>query len=273
MLNKIENLYREMKKSYLGDRAALVPGQYWSQFVCLGSASDWHYRLRRLVPPEKKRVLIVGVHGGRDYFYFKSAGYDVTGLDLFPDLEFGNVAVGDIETADLPDRSFDCIVASAVIEHVNNDYGALRNIRRMLKDDGIFILGLPLYNDWEVTHLHIYSRESTRRLLRATGFRVEEHLEYPTLFIYPSLINAMNHALNAVAFLLFRKTFYASLLPPLWKLEYFLSRQHSWSFRAYRSFLGSFDNGVFMTLACRKGEVFDQAGFNRSRFDPSGPSA
>ncbi|MEK7506075.1 MAG: class I SAM-dependent methyltransferase [Patescibacteria group bacterium] len=267
-MKKIKNIYREMKKSYLGGKAALLPEKYWSQFVCVGAASDWHYLLERTIPKDKKKVLIVGVHGGRDYLYFKTAGYDVVGFDLFPDEDFGKVIIGNIEDAKLPDKSFDVIVASAIIEHVDDDYAALKNIRRILKNDGIFVIGIPFYNDWEITHMHIYSRESIRRLLKVAGFSVDQAFEYPNLFVYAPIANFLLFILNFFFFVLSGRTFYGAALPPFWKLEFFLSRQLSLPFRVFRSVAGWLNNGVFTTLICQKMEVFDQADFNKGRFEP-----
>lgn len=268
MYRKLKILYGRMQKEYLGDRAALVPEKYWPQFVCVGSASDWHYFFRRMVPKDKRKVLIVGVHGGRDFFYFKTERYDVRGQDLFPERDFGEIIVGNIEDVQLPEQSFDVVVASAVIEHVNNDYAALKNIRKALKNDGLFILSLPLYNDWEITHMHIYSRESIRRLTESSGFSIQESFAYPNLFFFPAVFNVANHALSAITFTLFKRTAYAYTLPPLWGIEYFLSRQHSLLFRAFRRFFGAFNNGTLLTVVCRKGEFKDQTDFNKTRFGP-----
>jgi len=270
---KLKDLYREMKKGYLGEKTALVPERYWSIFVCVGSASDWHYLFRRTIPKDKKKVLIIGVHGGRDFFYFKTEGYDVQGQDLFPDPDFGDVLVGNIEEVKLPERTFDVIVASAVIEHVNNDFLALKNIRGALKDDGLFVLNLPLYNDWEETHMHIYSRESIKRLAESSGFSIRGSFAYPNLFFFPAVFNIVNHALNAIIFTLFKKTVYTYTLRPLWKIEYFLSRQHSLPFRAFRRFFGALNNGTLLTVICRKSELKDQVDFNRTRFEPQKISA
>ena len=197
MRKKLKNLYRNVKESSLGEKAKLVPEKYWSQFVCLGSASDWHYWWSKIIPREKKKVLIVGVHGGRDYFYFKTAGYEVYGQDLFPDPDFGEMFVGNIENINLPENFFDVILASAVIEHLANDFLALENIRKALKDDGLFLNCFPLYNDWEETHLHIYSEKTMERLLKSAGFKVEKRLSSPNLFLFPQIFNFLNHALNA----------------------------------------------------------------------------
>ncbi len=267
MLGKLKNIYREMKKSYLGDKAALVPEKYWSQFVCLGRSSDVHYQYSMIVPKDKKKVLIVGVHGGRDYFYFKANGYDVVGEDLFPDPQFGEMIVGNIEDVKLPEKEFDVVVASAVVEHLANDFIGLKNIRRTLKDDGLFLACIPNYNDWEDTHIHIYSEKSSKRLLEAAGFKIRRKFSYPNLFIYPPVFNFINHAVSALNYIFFKKTAYQHTLPLFWKLEFFLSERHSSLYGLWRTIIGSFYNGTESFFLCEKGESLDQLAFNREKFE------
>ncbi len=271
-MSKLKKIYEEMQDAYLGGKAALVPRKYRSIFINVGSASDIHYRFKRLIPEDKKKVLIVGPHGGRDYFYFKTAGYDVQGIDLFSNPDFGDVIVGNIEDIDLPEKSFDVVIASAVIEHVANDFKALRNIRRMLKDDGLFFLALPLYNDWETTHLHIYSRETIKRMVETVGFSIEERLMYPNLFFSPlRLFNKIHHALNIAIFSLCGKTTYRYTLPPLWKLEFSLSKCIGPFARALRTVLGKLYNGTEYQAMCRKDETRDYLEHNKTRFEPGKP--
>lgn len=264
---KIGQLYRSIKKEYLREKAAMVPEKYWSQFVCLGSASDWHYWWSRIVPQEKKKVLIVGVHGGRDYFYFKAAGYEVFGQDLFPDSDFGQMIIGNIEEVELPEKFFDVILISAVIEHLRNDFLAIKNLRKALKDDGLFINSFPLYNDWEETHLHIYSEEVMKRLMGAAGFIIEKKLMTPNLFFFPAIYNLPNHALNAFIYLLFKKTVYRYTLPPLWKLEFFLSQKNNFLIRFSRYFFGEITNGRQVSFIAKKSDVSDYLNLNKERFD------
>lgn len=268
MFNRLKEVYREMKRQYLGEKTAILPEKYWSQFVCVGASSDWHYFFRRVIPKEKKKVLIVGAHGGRDYFYFKTEGYDVVGTDLFPDPDYGDVIIGNIEDIDLGEKVYDVIVASAVIEHLPNDHRALVNIRRSLKDDGYVVALLPLYNDWETTHMHIYSKETIRRLFEAAGLPVKEYFGYPNIFIYPPIFNILNHALNFITYRLFKKTVYEYTLPPLWKLDFWMSRQHSLPFRIWRALIGSVYNGTLITVVAKKGEAFDHVNFNKEHFKP-----
>lgn len=225
MISKLKKVYKEMKKEYLGVLSQNIPEQYWSTFVCVGAASDMQYSLGKIIGPEKKRILIVGLFGGRDYFYLKSKGHEVHGLDLFQNSDFENVKIGNMEEKfPFPERYFDYIIIAGVLEHVPRDYESLLNVRNSLKEDGKFILRIPFYNDIEVSHVNIYNYKSVVRLLNMAGFEVDQHFFYPNLFLYPPVVNYANHAVNFTSFALSRKTLYRYTLPVLWKLEYALSK-------------------------------------------------
>jgi len=57
----------------------------------------------------------------------------------------------DIENVDLPDRTFDCVVCSHVLEHVD-DAKALSEIRRVLRPGGIAIIMIPVIEGWSQTY-------------------------------------------------------------------------------------------------------------------------
>ena len=97
-----------------------------------------------------------------------------------------------IEKIDLPDRSFDAVIAMHVLEHVD-DRAALREIRRVLVPGGMFIAAVPIIEAWATTYenpavvskrdrtLHFgadghrrwYGKDFRDRLKEA-GFTVEE---------------------------------------------------------------------------------------------------
>lgn len=66
------------------------------------------------------------------------------------------------------DRKWDMIVCNGLLEHVPDDKILLRNMRALLKKDGIIIcttvLGKALYNDWDRAMGH-YRRYSTQELV------------------------------------------------------------------------------------------------------------
>lgn len=103
---------------------------------------------------------------------------------------FGNVRI-DVTDLQFPDASFDAVMCNHVLEHVPDDRQAMREIRRVLKDDGWAILMIPsvlrddTYEDATITtragrqaafgqtdHVRIYGWDYLDRLAES-GFQVE----------------------------------------------------------------------------------------------------
>lgn len=100
---------------------------------------------------------------------------------------------GDLTRAPFGSSCFDLIVCSHVLEHVVDDSGAAREIRRMLAPDGVAVVLVPVHHDRADTyedpdvvtpddrlrvfgqsdHVRIYGRDFTERL-RDAGLSVEE---------------------------------------------------------------------------------------------------
>lgn len=90
----------------------------------------------------------------------------------------GDVAVGGVGS--LPeDQTFDAVVALDVIEHIEDDVGALQAMRRALKPTGTLILSVPalsqLYGqkDVDVGHFRRYDKEALLHAMAAAELRVE----------------------------------------------------------------------------------------------------
>ena len=109
------------------------------------------------------------------------------------DLRPGEADVAlNIEDIALPDSSVDVVIASHVLEHVN-DKLALQEMRRILRRDGRAIIMIPIVEGWESTyenaavvterdrvlhfgqhdHVRSYGRD-VRDRIRAAGFDLEE---------------------------------------------------------------------------------------------------
>ena len=72
----------------------------------------------------------------------------------------------DIQKIPFPNESFDLIFASHVLEHVEDDYRALYEIKRVLKNKGIAILPVPLHHEKTVD---FSQRPKNQRIIRETG--------------------------------------------------------------------------------------------------------
>lgn len=54
-----------------------------------------------------------------------------------------NIKKGSAEKIDFDDESFDVVYCSHVLEHVNNENKSLKEMERVLKKDGVLIIGMP----------------------------------------------------------------------------------------------------------------------------------
>ena len=119
------------------------------------------------------------------------------GMDfLFPKLRFLRrysipVVQGSAFALPFKDDAFDCLISSEVIEHVPFDDALFTEIRRVLKADGMLILGTPDYATlgWRIIepvygflipggyhdeHITHYTQSTLSDILRRHGFEIEE---------------------------------------------------------------------------------------------------
>jgi SAM-dependent methyltransferase len=141
--------------------------------------------VRRYAPAHGK-VLDFGAGGGQFAAPLSKQGMDITALE--PDQRLqqrlrtqGIRAVG--STDDVPDGSFDFIYTLNVLEHIDDDVGALRALHGKLVDKGKLLIYVPafpiLYTsmDAKVHHVRRYTRATLLASVRAAGFRIDR-VEY-----------------------------------------------------------------------------------------------
>jgi SAM-dependent methyltransferase len=134
------------------------------------------------------RILDAGCGTGGTTIELRRFG-EVVGVDLaWEALEpargrgLTGLARASIERLPFGDATFDAATSFEVVYHlgVANDAAALREIRRVLKPDGLFLLRVPAH-DWlrgehdRLVHTrHRYSRGEVTRKLADAGFRVDQ---------------------------------------------------------------------------------------------------
>lgn len=160
-------------------------------------------RILRRYRPGGGKLLDLGCGVGIFLKLAKNDGWDVMGTDVsgfavrYAREKFGVEALqGTLEALRLPAESFDAVSLWDTIEHMEDPLANLREVRRLLKPDGIVILDTPneaallraiarllhrlslgtfqypvrkIYHQY---HLYYYNRETIGRLLEAAGFTV-----------------------------------------------------------------------------------------------------
>jgi ubiquinone/menaquinone biosynthesis C-methylase UbiE len=86
-------------------------------------------------------------------------------------------------TLPYPDARFDIVIASHVVEHVEDDRKLMDEIRRVLRPDGVAIILIPINENYQdPNHLRRYTGSQFMDLAKSCSFRVVNALENELLF-------------------------------------------------------------------------------------------
>jgi SAM-dependent methyltransferase len=175
-------------------------------------ADHWWFAGRRLLFSDlikrfglapNAEILDVGTSTGSNLRLLRDLGFDhVIGIDQSPEaIRFcaekglGLVRRGDIRALEFPDRRFDLVLATDIIEHVDDDLGALRELRRVLKPGGYLLLTVPAFRLlWGVQdevshHKRRYSLRNLLSTLRVAELSPREHF-YFNYLLFPLILAA-----------------------------------------------------------------------------------
>ena len=140
---------------------------------------------------EKPAVLDIGCATGALLANLRDRQWRVTGVEISPCAEYArrerNLDVRDIplEENKFPSSSFDVILASHLIEHLNNPRSFLTETHRILKNNGYCFITTPnisgfqakfFGNKWRSAifdHLYLFSVKTLSNLFSNTGFKIE----------------------------------------------------------------------------------------------------
>lgn len=149
------------------------------------------------------KLLDIGCGPGFFLHEARLQGWEVSGIDLslwakqYAKEHFGiDIFQGALEAAKFPDRTFDVIVLNDFIEHVTDPKGVLKEIRRILKNDGVIYLSTPDIESvlsrvlgarwWGINkyHLFYFSGRTLEKLFADVGFKSLRYSSYPRVFTF-----------------------------------------------------------------------------------------
>jgi SAM-dependent methyltransferase len=137
------------------------------------------------------RVLDAGCATGALLEKLRDRGWDCTGVEISPSAEYArqkrslDVRGLPLEACGFPAASFHLVLASHLIEHLNDPAGFLSEVRRILTPEGYFLVTTPniaglqarlFRGRWRSAifdHLYLFSVKTLCRLLRDRGFAIE----------------------------------------------------------------------------------------------------
>jgi SAM-dependent methyltransferase len=155
--------------------------------------------IRELGTSTAEPVLDVGTSAGTNLRMLRDVGFtDVMGLDFSEEAVrwcaekgLGTVRRGDITNMPFDNESFSLVVATDIVEHVDDDTRALSEIRRVLRPGSAALITVPAFPSlWglqdEVSHhRRRYRLEPLLDRIREAGLEPERHFHFNYLLFAP----------------------------------------------------------------------------------------
>lgn len=161
--------------------------------------------IRQLQLPTEASILEIGCSGGPLLLALRAAGYhhlqgiDVSekGIALARERGLTEVAVMDGAHLDFADASFDLVIASDVLEHIEDEAQAVREWQRVLRPGGRLIVFVPAHqylwssHDEVNHHFRRYSAQTLRKALTGASLRVERLAFWNFALYFPTAITRL----------------------------------------------------------------------------------
>jgi SAM-dependent methyltransferase len=156
----------------------------------------------RLQLPLAAAILEIGCSGGPLMQRLRTAGYtDVTGIDVSePAIELAhargvlNTSLMDGAALEFADARFDLVIASDVLEHIENEGTALREWSRVLKPGGQALIFVPghtyLWSEHDVVNHHFrrYSRQGLVDAIERAGLQAKRSSFWNAAMFFPTAV-------------------------------------------------------------------------------------
>lgn len=169
----------------------------WSRLYSVSDGNSYHFQVRRarvleLLPEKLGRVLDVGMGPGVLAEAVTQRGGRFEGVDLSPEMvkeaqeRYGKLPntsfrVGNVESIDAPDATYDQVIAVAVVEYLKTPDLAMSEIARVLKPGGVAIVTVP--KPWHIDRVTIGATAPFRGVARLLGAATADRL--PRLRMQP----------------------------------------------------------------------------------------
>ncbi|MEK7590059.1 MAG: class I SAM-dependent methyltransferase [Patescibacteria group bacterium] len=169
---------------------------------------NWWYKVRRKIIHdlikkygyiENKNIKILDAGCGVGTLLKELEKYgNVSGLDFSEiavnfckEKNIKNVSIGNITKLPFPDNTFDIVLALDVVEHVEDDLSAMREIYRVMKGDGVAIITVPAFKFlWGITdemsnHHRRYTISELKTKIKSSGLSIVRSSYFNTFLFIP----------------------------------------------------------------------------------------
>ena len=150
--------------------------------------------------PASARILDAGCGSGRNMAelagFGQVAGVDVSSraIELAQARGIGPAEVGELDALSFGDGSFDLVACLDVIEHIEDDVAALRELARVAKPEARLLVTVPAYpslwssHDEMNHHFRRYTRESLGQAAAAAGWRCTRMTNFNAVLLPAAVI-------------------------------------------------------------------------------------
>jgi len=134
--------------------------------------------VKKFLKPSSSKIVNLGCGPGLLEESLSSLGFFGIGIDASPEMiklagnrslgknlsDKWEFIIGDCENTGLNSGEFDCVIASGLIEYMPNDEKILKEVKRLLKKDGILIINITNFFGWStcLNRIGHYLKKSSR---------------------------------------------------------------------------------------------------------------
>lgn len=142
---------------------------------------------------KKSKILVIGVGDGQELKEIKPYGkvtindIDEQAIANIPKQMYDDVIIGDATTANFKKDYYDTIILMDVLEHIQHDKQAIRNLKSALRYGGKMIISVPLHqniygeHDIAADHYRRYSTKQIKALLEDNKLTIKRITHWNTI--------------------------------------------------------------------------------------------